>query len=256
MHACPTDHPALPLLFDSAVPDNPVLWAVLKGRHAGRAWVDDLHNPSQCVLRTDATLTFTSRQIDQAFLEAALAQARRLGAVWLVWSPATSPKLRAPEADDTTKRFEFFDCDPRSRELADLRGRILDGFEIRPIDRALLERCAWREDMEFFCGSLDNFLVNGIGLCMMHGAEIIVEAYASSLGEMQAEIGAITRAAYRGRGYAPIACAYLIQVCDRRGYQPYWSCDVDNPASIRVAQKLGFRQQKAYQILEYSALTS
>jgi GNAT superfamily N-acetyltransferase len=256
MHACPTDHPALPLLFDPAVPDNPVLWAVLKGRHAGTAWVDDLHNPSQCVLRTDASLTFASRQIGQAFLEAALAQARRIGSVWLVWSPLMSSQLRAPEASATTKRFEFFDCDPRSRELADLRGRVPDGFEIRPIDRALLERCAWREDMEFFCGSLDNFLVHGLGLCMMHGAEIIVEAYASSLGEMQAEIGAITRAAYRGWGYALIACAHLIQVCDRRGYQPYWSCDVDNLASIRVAQKLGFRQQKAYQILEYSALTS
>jgi RimJ/RimL family protein N-acetyltransferase len=255
MHACPTDHPALPLLFDPAVPDNPVLWAVLKGQHAGRAWVDDLRNPSQCVLRTDATLTFMSRQIRQAFLEAALAQARRIGAVWLVWSSAMSSQLCAPQADDTTTRLEFTDCDPRARELADLRGRMPDGFEIRPIDHVLLERCEWREDMAFFCGSLDNFLVNGIGLCMMQGDEIIVEAYASSLGETQAEIGAVTREAYRGRGYAPIACAHLIQVCDRRGYRAYWSCDVDNLASIRVAQKLGFRQERAYQILEYNALT-
>lgn len=255
MHACPTDHPALPLLFDPAVPDNPVLWAVLKGRHAGKAWVDDLSNPSQCVLRTDATLTFMSRQIDQAFLEAAIAQARRVGSIWLVWPPTMSPQLRAPEASSTTTRLEFFDCDRRSRALADLRGRVPEGCEIRPLDRALLDRCDWREDMAFFCGSLDNFLVNGIGLCMMQGDEIVVEAYASSLGETQAEIGAVTREAYRGRGYAPIACAHLIQVCDRRGYQAYWSCDVDNLASIRVAQKLGFRQQKAYQILEYNVLT-
>jgi RimJ/RimL family protein N-acetyltransferase len=88
---------------------------------------------------------------------------------------------------------------------------------------------------------------------MMHGDEIMVESYVSSFGKTQAEIGAVTRAAYRGHGYAPITCAYLIQACEQRGYQAYWSCDFDNQASIRVAQKLGFRQKKAYQILEYRA---
>jgi RimJ/RimL family protein N-acetyltransferase len=89
----------------------------------------------------------------------------------------------------------------------------------------------------------------------MQGEEIIVKAYVSSFGDRTAEIGAVTRQAYRGRGYAPITCAYLIEACELRGYQAYWSCDADNPASIRVAQKLGFRQEKAYQILEYSLLS-
>jgi RimJ/RimL family protein N-acetyltransferase len=129
-----------------------------------------------------------------------------------------------------------------------------DGFEIQPTDRRLLERCEWRAEMEFYCGSLENFLLNGIGLCLMHEDDIIVEVYASSLGAGKAEIGAFTRNAYRGRGYAPIACAYLIQACEQRGYQPYWSCDAENMASIRVAQKLGFRQEQAYQVFEYTAL--
>jgi RimJ/RimL family protein N-acetyltransferase len=88
---------------------------------------------------------------------------------------------------------------------------------------------------------------------MMRGNEIIVESYVSSFGETQADIGAVTREAYRGHGYAPIACAYLIQACEQRGYQAYWSCDAENEASIRVAQKLGVRQERAYQILEYRA---
>lgn len=253
MHECPTDHPALPALFDRAIPDRPVLWAVLNGRHAGRAWVDDAQNPSLCVLRTDATLTFLSRHIDQAFLSTAIAQAKKVGSVWLIWSPEMVPLLHAPRPARFTQRLEFFDNDPCSPVLADLRQRIPDGYEIRPIDGALLQRCEWRSDMAFFCGSLDNFLANGLGLCMMHGDEIIVEAYASSLGETHAEIGAVTREGYRGRGYAPIACAYLVRALEQRGYHAYWSCDSDNMASIRVAQKLGFRQGKPYQVLEYEA---
>ncbi len=122
---------------------------------------------------------------------------------------------------------------------------------IQNIDEPMLERCEWRADMEFYAGSLSNFLANGLGLCMMQGNDILVEAYASAFGKTMAEIGAITHEAYRGRGYAAIACAYMIEACLQRGYQAYWSCDVDNPASIRVAQKLGFHRQEAYQIYEY-----
>ena len=96
---------------------------------------------------------------------------------------------------------------------------------------------------------------NGMGSCMMQGGEIIIEAYVSSFGDTHAEIGAVTRAPYRGHGYAPIACAYLIQACEQRGYHAYWSCDTDNLASVRVARKLGFRQERAYQVLEYRHLT-
>lgn len=251
---CSIDHPALPTLFSGPIPDRPVLWAVLNGRHAGRAWVDNVTNPSQCVLRTDAVLTFSSHGADQAFLDAAIAVARGAGEVWLIWSPAMAARLRAPEAAAIFERLEFDQCDPRSTELAALRQRLPEGFTMKPIDRELLERCEWRSEMEFFCGSLDNYLAHGIGLCMMHGDDIIVEVYASSLGQTHAEIGAVTRKTHRGRGFAPIACAYLIQECQQRGYQACWSCETDNTASIRVAQELGFQEQKVYQVLEYSAL--
>jgi hypothetical protein len=237
------------------MPDNPVLWAALSGRNAGRALVDDLDNPSQCLLRTDAVLTFASRQISQAFLDEALDRFGRKDEVWLIWPTGLSSRLRPPETAAIGERFEFTDCDPQSQTLADLRGRLPPGFAIRPIDRQLLQRCAWREEMEFYAGSLDNFLANGVGLCLMRGDEIISEAYASSLGEGNAETGAITHGAHRGRGYAPIACAYLYEDLARRGYQAYWSCDADNPASIRVAQKLGFRVRKPYQIHEYHSRT-
>ena len=105
--------------------------------------------------------------------------------------------------------------------------------------------------MAFYCGSLENFLKNDFGLCLMHGEEIIVEAYACPIGCTYAEIGAITHERYRGKGFAPIAVAYLIEALQQCGYQAYWSCDVDNPASARVARKLGFKARETYEIWEY-----
>ncbi len=247
---CPPDHPALPGLYDPDVPNSPALWAVFLGMHTGRAVVDNTRQPTQCVLRTDARLTYASRQISQEFLLSAIGYLRHTGAIWLINAQADLP---APKGYSILPRLEFRDYDPHSRQLASLRSLLPEGSRLQRIDRGLLERCAWREDMEFYCGSLDNFLRNDLGLCMMNGEEIIVEAYASALGSYDAEIGAITHESYRGRGYAPIAVAYLIEILEQRGYHAYWSCDQDNPASARVARKLGFRVERPYEIHEYEA---
>jgi len=248
------NHPALMALFDPDVPNNPALWAVLRGRHLGVAMVDDTLRPLQCALRTDACLTYFGRYTSQEFLLDAVGHFRTKGPVWLVWPPGSGvlPPMR-PSAQ-VVPRIEFRDLTPHSPHLEALRGQLPPECHIRPIDRQLLMRCQWRGEMAFYCGSLDNFLENGIGLCLMRDDQIIVEAYASALGESRAELGAITWEPFRGRGYAPIACAYLIETCARRGYQPYWSCDAGNLASRRVARKLGFRQERAYKILEYEPL--
>ena len=248
MIECPVDHPALPCLFDPHVPNNPALWAVFEGWHAGQALVDDLQQPSQCVLRTEAVLTYASRMVSQGFLAEAINHFRQSGRIWLTRSHGDPP---APEGYRTLPRLEFYDYDPLSSILAELRHRLGADYEVRSIDMSLLERCEWRDDMAFYCGSLENFLRHDLGICLMHGEEIIVEAYASALGAPYAEIGAITHEPYRGKGYAPIAVAFLIEELEQHGYHGYWSCDGDNPASASVARKLGFRIEKSYEIWEY-----
>jgi GNAT superfamily N-acetyltransferase len=248
MLECPIDHPALPGLFDPHVPNNPALWAVFEGRHSGKAIVDDLNIPSQCVLRTDAALTYASLYVSQEFLVAVIDQLRKSIPIWLVRSQGDP---LAPDGYRVLPRLEFFDLDPQSPVLACLRSHLPGGYEMRIIDRALLERCEWRDDMVFYCSSLENFLRHDLGMCLMHGEEIIVEAYASALGSTYAEIGAITHDPYRGQGLAPIAVACLIEALEASGYQGYWSCDIDNPASARVARKLGFRIERLYEVWEY-----
>ena len=83
-----------------------------------------------------------------------------------------------PDGYCITPRLEFFDYDPLSPVLADLRNRVPTGFELRPIDLSLLNRRKWRDDIAFYCASLENFLRNGLGICRICGDEIIVETYA------------------------------------------------------------------------------
>ncbi|HJZ49449.1 MAG TPA: GNAT family N-acetyltransferase [Roseiflexaceae bacterium] len=64
------------------------------------------------------------------------------------------------------------------------------------------------------------------------------------VGRLYEEIGVVTEAAYRGQGLS-VACAdALCQDIERRGKQASWSTSPDNRASIRVAEKLGFRFER------------
>ncbi|OGN94014.1 MAG: hypothetical protein A2Y88_14870 [Chloroflexi bacterium RBG_13_48_10] len=248
MIECPPTHHALPGLFDPHVPNNPALWATFSGRQVGQALVDDLQQPSQCVIRTEAVLTYASQHVSQDFLAEAIDNFLQAGPIRLIRSQDDPP---APVGCRIHPRLEFYDVDPNSTVLADWRSSLPNGYELRLIDRALLKRCLWRDDMAFYCGSLENFLRNGLGMCLMHGEQITVETYASALGSPYAEIGAITHEPFRGRDFATIAVAYLIEALEQRGYRAYWSCDIDNPASAKVARKLGFKVERRYEILEY-----
>lgn len=243
--------PNLLALFDPEISNNPMLFATLLGHTPGRAFVDDTMNPSQCMVRTNEALIFFSQHASQAFLDQGFDHIKQFSYVALIWR-SDSFLLHIPKADKTIQRLEFSEYDSNNQFLASIKNDSLPaGFDFRVIDRELLERCEWREEIENFCGSLDNFLAHGFGVCLMRDNEIISEAYAPFVGEHNVEIGIVTRETQRGHGYAAITCAHLIQTCGERGLQPYWSCDAGNLGSVSLARKLGFQREREYEIRMY-----
>jgi hypothetical protein len=245
-----TSHPGLPALFDVEIPNSPMLFAVLRGQNPGRAFVDHATNPSQCGIRTNEALVFLSQAASQAFLDQLLAHVRQFGHVVLSWLSAASP-IHPGEAERVIQRRSFSDCSADSEKLAALEGHRPDGFRFQLIDRVLMERCEWRPIVENICGTLDNFLAHGLGICLMRGQDIVTEAYAPYWGMRQVEICVVTNESERGQGYAAMTCARLIQLCRQRGFEPYWSCDTDNTASVTVARKFGFRNEREYEMRLY-----
>ena len=111
------------------------------------------------------------------------------------------------------------------------------------------------QDRDFYCalyGSAEQALEKVYARFLMRGDEIRSEesyAYFAALGMI--EIATSTREPYRGRGYATITCAHLIQACEAHGYQTYWNCAKQNLASAAVARKLGYRTEKEYRLLAW-----
>jgi GNAT superfamily N-acetyltransferase len=240
------DHPGLAPLFDPTMPNHPVLLAILGGDNPGRAFVDQVENPAHAIIRTQDGWAFFSQHAPQAFFDAGLEQLRSISHVILIW-PSTPTPATPPAPDHIIQRLEF---------SAGAAGDgapppVPAGLTIRPMDRALLADCEWGPAMELACGSLEAFLAHGIGLCLLRGDAIIAEAYAPFRGISTIELGAVTREADRGHGYAALLCAHLIPLCRERGLAPYWSCDADNVASIKLAQRLGFVDARPYAAMIY-----
>lgn len=247
----PTTHPNLPALFDPQVSNNPILFATLMGHTPGRAWVDNPVNPSQCMVRENGSLVFLSNNADRAFLENGFDIIKQFSHVIYVSRQGEST-LQIPTADRILQRLEFTEYDAESQSIADLiNGGLPDGFEIRDIDEELIKKIDSREDIESYCGSLENFLEHGFGICLLQNGEIVSEAYAPYVTVKNVEIATLTKETHRGRGYATKTCAHFIKTCRERDLEPYWSCDADNLASVNLARKLGFKNERKYEILMY-----
>jgi RimJ/RimL family protein N-acetyltransferase len=100
-------------------------------------------------------------------------------------------------------------------------------------------------------GSAEKALQEGIGLCLTRGQEILCEASAGPSSNGLIEIGVETKRDHRQHGYATWVCSCLIQECEGLGLRTYWNCDAQNPASIALARKLGYRSGKRYRLLAW-----
>jgi RimJ/RimL family protein N-acetyltransferase len=59
-------------------------------------------------------------------------------------------------------------------------------------------------------------------------------------GAQYEDVGVVTEPGFRGRGLNTACAAALCRDVRVRGHMPSWTTSADNPASLRVAEKLGF----------------
>lgn len=63
------------------------------------------------------------------------------------------------------------------------------------------------------------------------------------------EVGMVTHEDFRRRGYASFLCAYLIEQCERQGFETYWNCNAENTPSVIIARKLGYQREREYRLV-------
>lgn len=123
-----------------------------------------------------------------------------------------------------------------------------ESFTLSTIDEKLYKLCkseTWSADLVSQFPTYDMFQKLGIGVVIHKDGLILSGASSYSRYRDGIEIEIDTREEYRRKGLAYICGAKLILECLKRNLYPSW--DAHNPASIALAEKLGYHFSHTYE---------
>jgi RimJ/RimL family protein N-acetyltransferase len=245
--------PALYALFDPDMPTMPRAFTVLDGQITGQIITDDPAHPTWgAVYHASFETLYLGGTVDAALVHQLVDRLRQSGTVVLSRWPDDPLLALLPPQPDYDGRTLYFPNRSRDTRLELYLQQLPAGYELRRMDSQLFERSLDRDSSLAAFGSAEQVLAKSLGFFLMHGDEILCEAATGPVALGRIEVGVTTHEAYRGRGYATIACARLIQACEEQGYATWWDCAKQNVASVALAHKLGYRDEREYRVLAWS----
>ncbi|RDW17282.1 GNAT family N-acetyltransferase [Oceanobacillus chungangensis] len=99
--------------------------------------------------------------------------------------------------------------------------------------------------MEFW-SSIENFLNDGIGYCIVYESEIVSICFSGFVVGNVHCIGIETFEEHRGKKLAKKLAHRFVKDCLENDSVPYWDCMESNKPSIAVAENIGFKNVSNY----------
>jgi len=245
--------------------------AILNGAIATNIWVDDLACPRITLTRSKSRFYLTGVN-DNAAFNAALGalfretiypQALASGDAMYVlhyapecWEQTLSEALS--DKQPMVGRYQVYSLDlaQHAAPPGDWRTLLPDGIVLRQVDRELLaeEGLAHLDDLrEEMCSeraSVDDFLAQSFGVCLVHQDAIIGWCLSEYNTDDRCEIGIATDEAYRRRGLATAMTWAFIEQALAWGIRRIgWDCWANNVASSATARKAGFAKVADHSVL-------
>jgi RimJ/RimL family protein N-acetyltransferase len=231
--------------------NQPILYSILENRSAGKVFTDDKSHPSFMLVHSPAAYVFLGGNPDQTSLRKIVSYLKILSNASLVspldWKFRTffeGASFCCVERLQLQRHSDFSNLDSWKDNLA-------ARYSIHRIDRETFPQCNWRSFVLSCYGDADHFLANGMGFCLVDQGKIISESYAF-IAAGKAEIGVVTDENYRGLNLGTSICAVMLDYCYKNNIEPFWSCNIDNLASVAIAKKLGFEEDCKYFFLKWT----
>lgn len=229
--------------------------AILAGKAPGWVFVDDAVQPQTAVCwthhrvylagRVDAAAQAAVYQLFQTiFLPEA--EAENLEVYLLHTTPEwQETAVVALPWDPPIRRMRRTYClDTREQEW---HTAVPEGFALRQVNAALLAEphitnlAFLTEEMVSERPSIDDFLVQSSGVCLLHENEIIGWCLSEYNCGNRCEIGIAVTESYRRRGLASLMARALIgDMLVQEVHDVGWICWADNAPSVKTAESLGF----------------
>lgn len=243
----PRDRASLAPLFRGHTLMPVTIAAVLEGR-MGSAMADDPARPRAAFAALGAFVVFGGDP-EAPGVDALIAAAPAWQCVCETpaWFARVANNL--PPGYEPHTRWHFSPDTLRPERLARLRVPGDPATRVAPASGAV--RAAYAESglaaqFEENFGSLDAFLREGFGVVALRDGAVIGHAGTYAVCSFGMEVQIEVLPAHRGQGVATALAAELLLESIRRGLEPHW--DAENAVSSRLAQRLGYRLERAYTV--------
>lgn len=125
-------------------------------------------------------------------------------------------------------------------------------FKLLPIDRNVLYPSQYENaeavnhEIRNMWPSIPRFLEYGFGYVLITHKTIVSWCTSEYVSRYKCGIGIETLREYQNRGLATLLASAFVDHSQRKHVEPFWECNVENLASRRVAEKVGFVKEYSY----------
>ena len=159
-------------------------------------------------------------------------------------------KVLQDKFGDTLEKFTHRTYKSEQLSLEHVRKfitKLPDGFNL---ERVGLDTAKYIDDhLHAFSKTfetVDGYVEKGLGYCVTYNDKVVSHAGSIFPFTKHLEIQVDTDPAFRGRGFATVVCAKLMESCLEKGIIPYWEAHTE--ISARIAEKLGFNDPQLYDL--------
>ena len=237
--------PGLLALFDITKPTMPRAFNILEGLNRGQILVDDPAHPTTAVVRDDmyGTLYFGGN-VGASLISSLVPYFCGMGEVGIgCWLNDPLNAMIPSDFDYDGRTYYFTE---RSSTHDRQNFQLPAGFRLLPRDEELFRKSFDYQSTVDLFGSPENVLRHTLGVTVLHEDTLVCEAATGAPTHGWIEVGVTTAEPYRSQGFATIACARLIELCEEQGYKTWWDCAKQNTPSVRLAKKLGYQDDPEY----------
>ncbi|MBS4175009.1 GNAT family N-acetyltransferase [Bacillus sp. FJAT-49736] len=246
---------------------HPVINGVINGMNRGRIFVNNIENPTAVLvwainemfyLAGDSQDIIFQHSLEKYIIDIIIPAAIQLGEDYFnlelyphnEWAPVL-PSIFKKTNLQQGERVPFTFHKDQFHKLS-LRKTAPSGYSLRKIDLSVIQKDLSniiKNEILKFWDSLQSFLDNGIGYCVLNNNEVIGTCISVFVSENEYEIGINTyQTEHRGKGLATLMAASFIQDCIAIGGNPHWTTESFRRDSIAIAEKLGFEKLEHYPV--------
>lgn len=242
---------------------NPAIHAVIDRNNLGKIYVDTCEDPRTALIWSRPDMFFLAgdednKEFSEAFNnvinEKIAPEALRIGLTYFAvqvfplekWESKINGLLK-----NRTLKINYEWAGVFNKEKYEFHSwNIPPGGSLHRIDTELVERISStviRDEIKKYWASVRKFTEKGVGFCMLHNNEVITSCISCHVTGNIHEISINTfDPQNRNKGFATLTARAFIEHCISEGLTPYWKADIVNPASIAVAEKVGFEKIEEY----------